>query len=336
MLPEIPDTERSEYHISDDLLGVGTPSERYARNIRAITVLKKVEAEHRLATPEEQSVLAQYVGWGGLADCFDERNSHYAELKELLSDEEYEAARESTLTAFYTPPVVIRSMYQVLERLGFQRGNFLEPSCGVGNFIGMRPDNLADSKIYGVELDSISGRIAQQLYQKSSIAVRGFEKTDLPDSFFDAAIGNIPFGSFKIVDKRYDKYNFLIHDYFFARTMDKVRPGGIIAFITSKGTMDKENPSVRKYLAQRAELLGAIRLPNNTFKDAAGTEVTADILILQKRDRMVDQLPAWVNLGIDDNGLAINQYFVDKPSMVLGSMQEVSRSIWSGNGLPAD
>ena len=324
LLPEIPDSERSEYHISDDLLGVGTPSERYARNIRAITVLKKVEAEHRLATPEEQSVLAQYVGWGGLADCFDERNSHYAELKELLSDEEYEAARESTLTAFYTPPVVIRSMYQVLERLGFQRGNILEPSCGVGNFIGMRPGNLADSKIYGVELDSISGRIAQQLYQKSSIAVRGFEKTDLPDSFFDAAIGNIPFGSFKIVDKRYDKYNFLIHDYFFARTMDKVRPGGIIAFITSKGTMDKENPSVRKYLAQRAELLGAIRLPNNTFKDAAGTEVTADILILQKRDRMVDQLPAWVNLGIDANGLAINQYFVDNPSMVLGTMQEVS------------
>ena len=324
LLPEIPDTERSEYHISDDLLGVGTPSERYARNIRAITVLKKVEAEHRLATPEEQSVLAQYVGWGGLADCFDERNSHYAELKELLSDEEYEAARESTLTAFYTPPVVIRSMYQVLERLGFQRGNILEPSCGVGNFIGMRPDNLADSKIYGVELDSISGRIAQQLYQKSSIAVRGFEKTDLPDSFFDAALGNVPFGSFKIVDKRYDKYNFLIHDYFFARTMDKVRPGGIIAFITSKGTMDKENPSVRKYLAQRAELLGAIRLPNNTFKDAAGTEVTADILILQKRDRMVDQLPAWVNLGIDANGLAINQYFVDNPSMVLGTMQEVS------------
>lgn len=324
LLPEIPDTERSEYHISDDLLGVGTPSKRYARNIRAITVLKKVEAEHRLATPEEQSVLAQYVGWGGLADYFDERNSHYAELKELLSDEEYEAARESTLTAFYTPPVVIRSMYQVLERLGFQRGNILEPSCGVGNFIGMRPGKLADSKIYGVELDSISGRIAQQLYQKSSIAVRGFEKTDLPDSFFDAALGNVPFGSFKIVDKRYDKYNFLIHDYFFARTMDKVRPGGIIAFITSKGTMDKENPSVRKYLAQRAELLGAIRLPNNTFKDAAGTEVTADILILQKRDRMVDQLPAWVNLGIDANGLAINQYFVDNPSMVLGTMQEVS------------
>ena len=324
LLPEIPDTERSEYHISDDLLGVGTPSKRYARNIRAITVLKKVEAEHRLATPEEQSVLAQYVGWGGLADCFDERNSHYAELKELLSDEEYEATRESTLTAFYTPPVVIRSMYQVLERLGFQRGNILEPSCGVGNFIGMRPGKLADSKIYGVELDSISGRIAQQLYQKSSIAVRGFEKTDLPDSFFDAALGNVPFGSFKIVDKRYDKYNFLIHDYFVARTMDKVRPGGIIAFITSKGTMDKENPSVRKYLAQRAELLGAIRLPNNTFKDAAGTEVTADILILQKRDRMVDQLPAWVNLGIDANGLAINQYFVDNPSMVLGTMQEVS------------
>ena len=324
LLPEIPNAERAEYHISNDLLGVGTPRERYARNIRAITTLKKVEAEHRLATPQEQEELAQYVGWGGLSDCFDERNSHYAELKALLSDDEYEAARESTLTAFYTPPVVIRSMYQVLERLGFQRGNILEPSCGVGNFIGMRPDNLSDSKIYGVELDSISGRIAQQLYQKSSIAVHGFEKTDLPDSFFDAAIGNVPFGSFKIVDKRYDKYNFLIHDYFFARTMDKVRPGSIIAFITSKGTMDKENPSVRKYLAQRAELLGAIRLPNNTFKDAAGTEVTTDILILQKRDRMVDQMPAWVNLGIDANGLAINQYFVDNPSMVLGTMQEVS------------
>ena len=324
LLPEVPDVERSEYHISNDLLGVGTPSERYARNIRAITTLKKVEFENRLATPQEQEELAQYVGWGGLADCFDERNSRYAELKALLSDDEYDAARESTLTAFYTPPVVIRSMYQVLERLGFRCGNILEPSCGIGNFIGMRPDNLSDSKFYGVELDSISGRIAQQLYQKSSIAVRGFEKTDLPDSFFDAAIGNVPFGSFKIVDKRYDKYNFLIHDYFFARTMDKVRPGGIIAFITSKGTMDKENPSVRKYLAQRAELLGAIRLPNNTFKDAAGTEVTADILILQKRDRMVDQLPAWVNLGIDANGLAINQYFVDNPSMVLGTMQEVS------------
>jgi len=324
LLPEIPDADRAEYHISNDLLGVGTPRERYARNIRAITTLKKVEAEHRLATPQEQEELAQYVGWGGLSDCFDERNSHYAELKALLSDDEYEAARESTLTAFYTPPVVIRSMYQVLERLGFQHGNILEPSCGVGNFIGMRPDHLADSKIYGVELDSISGRIAQQLYQKSSIAVRGFEKTDLPDSFFDAAMGNVPFGTFKIADKRYDKYNFLIHDYFFARTMDKVRPGGIIAFITSKGTMDKENPSVRKYLAQRAELLGAIRLPNNTFKDAAGTEVTSDILILQKRDRMIDQLPAWVSLGVDANGLPVNQYFVDNPNMVLGIMQEVS------------
>ena len=324
LLPEIPDAERSEYHISNDLLGVGTPSERYARNIRAITTLKKVESENRLATLQEQEELAQYVGWGGLSDCFDERNSRYSELKALLSDDEYDAARESALTAFYTPPVVIRSMYQVLERLGFRRGNILEPSCGIGNFVGMRPDNLSDSKFYGVELDSISGRIAQQLYQKSSIAVRGFEKTDLPDSFFDAAIGNVPFGSFKIVDKRYDKYNFLIHDYFFARTMDKVRPGGIIAFITSKGTMDKENPSVRKYLAQRAELLGAIRLPNNTFKDAAGTEVTADIIILQKRDRMVDQIPSWVNLGIDENGLRINQYFVENPHMVLGTMQEVS------------
>jgi len=269
-------------------------------------------------------VLAQYVGWGGLADCFDERHSKYAELKALLTEEEYAAARESTLTAFYTPPVVIRSIYQALTNMGFQTGNLLEPSCGIGNFIGMRPEALADSKIYGVELDGISGRIAQQLYQQSSIAVQGFEKTDLPDSFFDAAIGNVPFGSFKVIDKRYDRYNFLIHDYFFARTLDKVRPGGVIAFVTSKGTMDKDTPTVRKYLAQRADLLGAIRLPNNTFKDAAGTDVTSDILFLQKRDALSSEEPDWVHLNTDANGLKMNQYFIDHPEMVMGEMREIS------------
>ncbi|MDE7220632.1 MAG: N-6 DNA methylase, partial [Oscillospiraceae bacterium] len=276
------------------------------------------------ATPEEQAVLAQYVGWGGLADCFDERHSKYAELKALLDEDEYAAARESTLTAFYTPPVVIRSIYQALENMGFKTGNLLEPSCGIGNFIGMRPESLADSKIYGIELDGISGRIAQQLYQKSSIAVQGFETTELPDSFFDAAIGNVPFGAFKVTDKRYDKHNFLIHDYFFARTLDKVRPGGIVAFVTSKGTMDKENPNVRKYIAQRADLLGAIRLPNNTFKAAAGTEVTSDILFLQKREALASGEPDWVHLNTDENGLKMNQYFIDHPEMVMGEMREVS------------
>ena len=322
--PEIPNTQRHDFRITDDALGVGTPSERYARNVTAIRLLKELENEGRLATPEEQAVLSQYVGWGGLADCFDDRNSHYGELKALLSEDEYTAARESSLTAFYTPPIVIRAMYQALENLGFKTGNVLEPSCGVGNFIGMKPESLTDAKVYGVELDSISGRIAQQLYQTSSIAVRGFEKTELPDSFFDVSIGNVPFGSFKVPDRRYDKYNFLIHDYFFARTLDKVRPGGIVAFITSKGTMDKENPNVRKYIAQRADLLGAIRLPNNTFKAAAGTEVTSDILFLQKRESLAFEEPAWVHLGTDANGLKMNQYFIDNPDMVLGDMREVS------------
>ena len=322
--PDVPAGDRHDYRITDDTIGVGSPGERFNNNVCAIRLLKKLEAENRFATPEEQEVLSQYVGWGGLADCFDERHSKYAELKSLLTDEEYEAARESTLTAFYTPPVVIRAMYQALENMNFKTGNVLEPSCGIGNFIGMRPDRLADAKIYGVELDSISGRIAQQLYQKSSIAVQGFEKTDLPDSFFDVAIGNIPFGSFKVPDKRYDKHNFLIHDYFFARTLDKVRPGGIVAFITSKGTMDKETASVRKYLAQRAELLGAIRLPNDTFKNAAGTEVTSDILFFQKRDRLTDITPDWVYLNTDENGLKMNQYFVDNPHMIMGEMKEVS------------
>nr|WP_325299438.1 LPD25 domain-containing protein [uncultured Dysosmobacter sp.] len=322
--PEIPNADRHEYHITDDAIGEGTPGERYKNNVRAIRLLKKLEREERFATPEEQAVLAQYVGWGGLADCFDERHSKYAELKALLDEDEYAAARESTLTAFYTPPVVIRSIYQALENMGFKTGNLLEPSCGIGNFIGMRPETLADSKIYGIELDGISGRIAQQLYQKSSIAVQGFEKTDLPDSFFDAAIGNVPFGAFKVTDKRYDKHNFLIHDYFFARTLDKVRPGGIVAFVTSKGTMDKENPNVRKYIAQRADLLGAIRLPNNTFKAAAGTEVTSDILFLQKREALASGEPDWVHLNTDENGLKMNQYFIDHPEMVMGEMREVS------------
>ena len=322
--PEVPAADRHEYRITDDAIGAGTPGERFNNNVQAIRLLKKLEAEDRFATPEEQAILAQYVGWGGLADCFDKRHSKYAELKALLDEDEYTAARESTLTAFYTPPVVIRSIYQALENMGFKTGNLLEPSCGIGNFIGMRPDDLADSKIYGIELDGISGRIAQQLYQKSSIAVQGFEKTDLPDSFFDAAIGNVPFGSFKVSDKRYDKHNFLIHDYFFARTLDKVRPGGIIAFVTSKGTMDKEMPTVRKYIAQRADLLGAIRLPNNSFKDAAGTEVTSDILFLQKRDALSSEEPAWVHLNTDENGLKMNQYFIDHPEMVMGEMREVS------------
>ena len=322
--PEIPSVQRHDFRITDDDLGVGTPSERYARNVAAIRLLKQLEGKGRLATPEEQTVLSQYVGWGGLADCFDDRNSHYEELKSLLSENEYAAARESSLTAFYTPPVVIRAMYQTLENLSFKTGNVLEPSCGVGNFIGMKPESLAEAKIYGVELDSISGRIAQQLYQTSSIAVQGFEKTELPDSFFDVAIGNVPFGSFKVPDRRYDKYNFLIHDYFFARTLDKVRPGGVVAFITSKGTLDKENPNVRRYIAQRADLLGAIRLPNNTFKAAAGTEVTSDILFLQKRESLAYEEPAWVHLNTDANGIKMNQYFIDNPDMVLGNMREVS------------
>ena len=242
----------------------------------------------------------------------------------MLTDEELSSARESTLTAFYTPPVVIRAMYQALENLGFQNGNLLEPSCGIGHFMGMKPESMADSRIFGVELDGISGRIAQQLYQTSSIAVQGFERTELPDSFFDVAIGNIPFGNFKLSDKRYDKNNFLIHDYFFAKTLDKVRPGGIVAFVTSKGTMDKESPVVRKYIAQRADLLGAIRLPNDTFKAAAGTDVTSDILFFQKRDTLTLDEPSWVHLNTDANGLKMNQYFVDHPDMILGEMKEIS------------
>ena len=322
--PEIPADDRRNYHIRTNDLGAGVPIERFYHNVHAIELLHKLESENRLATPNEQDILSQYVGWGGLPQFFEESNAHYAELKALLSEDEYTAARESTLTAFYTPPVVIRAMYKGLSNLGFQTGNILEPSCGVGNFMGLLPEDMENSKMYGVELDSISRRIAQQLYQKNSIAVQGFEKTDLPDSFFDVAIGNVPFGTFKVLDKKYDKYNFLIHDYFFARTLDKVRPGGVVAFITSKGTMDKENPAVRKYIAQRADLLGAIRLPNDTFKTAAGTEVTSDILFLQKRSGMTDLEPDWVHLDTDEKGLKMNAYFVSHPEMVLGQMQEVS------------
>ena len=317
-------TDRHDHHITDDALGVGTPSQRYQNNIAAIRLLKQLESEERLATPEEQEILSWYVGWGGLADCFEETNRNYLELKNLLTPEEYEAARESTLTAFYTPPVVIRSMYQALEQMGFETGNVLEPSCGTGNFLGMMPERMSGSRRYAVELDEISGRIAQQLYQTASVTIQGYEKTDLPDSFFDVAIGNIPFGNFKVADRRYDKHNFLIHDYFFGKTLDKVRPGGIVAFITSKGTLDKENPAVRKHIAQRADLLGAIRLPNDTFKGAAGTEVTSDILFLQKRDSILDLEPDWVHLGVNENGLKMNQYFIDHPEMILGEMQEVS------------
>lgn len=318
--PEIPADQRHNFRITDSELGYGTRSEKYAANVAAIRCLKQIETEERLATPEEQEILSRYVGWGGLSDCFDERHGKYLELKSLLDEEEYAAARASSLTAFYTSPVIIQAMYQALAQMGFQQGNILEPSCGVGNFIGMLPDSMSESKVYGVELDSISGRIARQLYQNSSIAVNGFEKVQMPDSFFDVAIGNVPFGDFKVRDKKYDKNHWLIHDYFFGKTLDKVRPGGIVAFITSKGTLDKENSAVRKYLAQRADLIGAIRLPNNAFKANAGTEVTSDIIFLQKRDRMTDIEPDWVGLDTDENGIRMNRYFVRHPKMILGEM----------------
>ena len=346
------------YRITDDALGVAPPSQRYANNVAAIRLLKQLEAENRLATAEEQEILSSYVGWGGLADCFDPKHSRYEELKSLLSETEYAAARESTLTAFYTPPVVIRSIYAALGQMGFRQGNVLEPTCGVGHFLGMLPEGMAESKVYGVELDDVSGRIARQLYPRSSISVRGYEKMDFPDNFFDVAVGNVPFGQFKVQDRRYDRLNLSIHEYFFAKTLDKVRPGGVVAFVTSSYTMDKRTSNVRKYIAQRAELLGAIRLPNDTFKAAAGTEVVSDILFLQKRDRMVatglppnrrfggkgrndemDELSAqagsegyevrddaaeWVQLGTNDDGITMNRYFLDHPDMVLGEMKMVS------------
>lgn len=326
--PEIPIYDRNQFKITNDNLGEGSPREKFNNNVEAIRVLKKCEEENRFATPQEQEILSKYVGWGGLPQAFDEKDfswsNEYSILKNLLDEKEYSQARESTLTAFYTPPVVIRSMYKALENMGLKTGNILEPSCGVGNFIGMLPDSLEDCKLYGVELDSISGRIARQLYQKSTVAVQGYEDTNLPNSFFDVAVGNVPFGDFKVLDKKYDKHKFLIHDYFFAKTLDKVRPGGVIAFITSKGTLDKENPSVRKYIAQRADLLGAIRLPNNTFKANAGTEVTSDIIFLQKRDSITDIEPDWVYLGENDDGIKMNQYFIDNPEMILGNMEMIS------------
>ena len=318
------DTDGRNYRITDDHIGEGAPLERFQRNLDAIRTLKTVEAENRSATAEEQTVLAQYVGWGGLADFFDEKNPRYAELKELLTDAEYAAARESTLTAFYTPPVVIRGIYAALGQMGFTQGNILEPSCGIGNFLGMLPENMSGSKLYGVELDNLSGRIARQLYQKSSIAMQGYEKTAFPDNFFDVAIGNVPFGQFHVPDKRYDRLNFPIHEYFIAKALDQVRPGGVIAVVTSSYTMDKRTASARKYIAQRAELLGAIRLPNNTFKSAAGTEVVSDILFLQKRERMVDIEPEWVHLATNEDGIQMNSYFIDHPDMILGEMKMVS------------
>ena len=318
------DADGRNYRITDDHIGEGAPLERFQRNLDAIRTLKTVETEKRTATAEEQAVLAQYVGWGGLADFFDEKNPRYSELKDLLTDAEYAAARESTLTAFYTPPVVIRGIYAALGQMGFTQGNILEPSCGIGNFLGMLPESMSGSKLYGVELDDLSGRIARQLYQKSSIAVQGYEKTAFPDNFFDVAIGNVPFGQFHVADKRYDRLNFPIHEYFVAKELDQVRPGGVIAVVTSSYTMDKRTASARKYIAQRAELLGAIRLPNNAFKAAAGTEVVSDILFLQKRERMVDIEPEWVHLATDENGIQMNSYFIDHPDMVLGEMKMVS------------
>ena len=326
--PDVPMADRHTFNLRENEVETVGKKERFHRNIMAIQLLKKCQEENRFATPEEQIVLSKYVGWGGLSEAFDENNSawatEYLELSSILTPEEYASARESTLTAFYTPPEVITAIYKAMEQMGFKEGNLLEPSCGIGNFIGMLPDTMQDSKIYGVELDTISAGIAQQLYQKTTIAAQGFEETNLPDSFFDGVVGNVPFGDFKVSDKRYDKHKFLIHDYFFAKSLDKLRPGGVMALVTSKGTMDKETLAVRKYIAQRAELLGAIRLPNNTFKGNAGTEVVSDILILQKRDRLIDIEPDWVHLDTDENGIKMNSYFVQHSEMILGEMKMVS------------
>ena len=326
--PDVPMADRHTFNLRENEVETVGKKERFRRNIMAIQLLKKCQEENRFATPEEQIILSKYVGWGGLSEAFDENNSawatEYLELSSVLTPEEYASARESTLTAFYTPPEVITAIYKAMEQMGFKEGNLLEPSCGIGNFIGMLPDTMQGSKIYGVELDTISAGIAQQLYQKTTIAAQGFEETNLPDSFFDGVVGNVPFGDFKVSDKRYDKHKFLIHDYFFAKSLDKLRPGGVMALVTSKGTMDKETLAVRKYIAQRAELLGAIRLPNNTFKGNAGTEVVSDILILQKRDRLIDIEPDWVHLDTDENGIKMNSYFVQHPEMILGEMKIVS------------
>ena len=316
-----PETEKSD--------GKGfAAKEKFRQNVEAIRTLEKIEGENRIATPEEQEILAKYVGWGGLADAFDETKtnwaSEYQELKSLLSAEEYDSARESTLNAHYTSPVIIKAIYDAMERMGFSKGNILEPAMGIGNFFSMLPEKMQESRLYGVELDGITGRIARQLYPNADVKITGFEKTDYPNDFFDVAIGNVPFGQYKVADRAYDKHNFLIHDYFFAKALDKVRPGGVVAFVTSKGTMDKKSPEVRKYLAQRAELLGAIRLPNTAFKENAGTEVTSDILFLKKRDRVIDIEPDWVHLCENEDGIAMNQYFADHPEMIMGKMEMVS------------
>ena len=326
--PDIPMADRHTFDLAHNEVEYAGKKERFNRNIEAIRVLKDCQSENRFATPDEQLILSKYVGWGGIPEAFDKNNSawsdEYAQLKSILTEEEYRSAQDSTLTAFYTPPVVISSIYKAMEQMGFKEGNILEPSCGIGNFIGMLPQSMENSRVYGVEIDTISAGIAQQLYQRTSIAAQPFEEAEIPDSFFDAVVGNVPFGDLRVVDKRYDKHHFLIHDYFFAKSLDKLRPGGVMALVTSSGTMDKKNPAVRKYIAQRAELLGAIRLPNNTFKGNAGTEVVSDILILQKRDRIIDIEPDWVHLNTDANGYEMNSYFVDHPEMVLGEMKMVS------------
>lgn len=327
-VPDIDRTHAANFVIEEETLGEGTPKEKFRRNIEAIALLQKIEAEHRIATPEEQKVLAAYVGWGGLAEAFDENNAswhkEYHHLKELLGESEYQAARSSTLNAHYTSPVIIQAMYETLNRMGFEKGNILEPSMGTGNFFGMLPDALKESKLYGVELDSITGRIAKQLYPKADIQVKGFEETNYPSDFFDVVIGNVPFGQYKVYDKAYDKHNFNIHDYFIAKSLDKVRSGGVVAVITTKGTMDKKNSAVRKYIAQRAELLGAVRLPNTAFKANAGTSVTSDILFLKKRDRVMEISPEWLHLAENEDGITMNQYFVDHPEMIAGKMEMVS------------
>ena len=326
--PQIDKTGAVNFRITDDALGIGTAKEKFRRNVETIRTLEKIESENRIATSEEQEILSQYVGWGGLADAFDESKSawanEYQELKGLLSEEEYASARESTLNAHYTSPAIIRSIYDALDKMGFEKGNVLEPAMGIGNFFGMLPEKMQESRLYGVELDGITGRIAKQLYPNADIKITGFEKTDYPNDFFDVAIGNVPFGQYKVTDKQYDKQNFLIHDYFFAKTLDKVCPGGVVAFVTSNGTMDKKSPEVRKYLDQRAELLGAVRLPNTAFKENAGTEVTSDILFLKKRDRVMDLEPDWVHLSEDENGIAMNSYFAQHPEMIVGKMEMVS------------
>ena len=326
--PEIDKTGATNFRITDDRLGAGGPKEKFRRNIAAIETLKQIESENRVATPEEQQILSQYVGWGGLADAFDETKGNwsdeYAQFKGVLTEDEYKAARESTLNAHYTSPTIIRSIYEALGNMGFEKGNVLEPAMGVGNFFGMLPEKMQDSRLYGVELDDITGRIARQLYPQADVRISGYEKTDFQNDFFDVAVGNVPFGNYQVPDRAYDKLGFQIHDYFFAKTLDKVRPGGIVAFVTSKGTMDKQSPQVRKYLAQRAELVGAVRLPNTAFKENAGTEVTSDLLFFQKRDRLMNIDPDWVHLSTNEDGISMNQYFVDHPEMIVGKMAEVS------------